>query len=62
MADISVPLLGQQLALTESAYVLIRLLQTYSKIESHDDGGPWVEKLTATCCVKQGVLVGLTRA
>jgi cytochrome P450 len=51
--------LGQQFALLETAYVITRLLQTYSSIEARDDGTPWYENLTLTCAVGQGVWLGL---
>lgn len=32
--------IGQQFALTEMAYTVVRILQTYSKVESRNDGFP----------------------
>ncbi|KAH6876755.1 cytochrome P450 CYP584G1 [Thelonectria olida] len=52
---------GQQFATIESSYFLVRLLQEYSSIESRDEGLPWMEKLTLTASIAQGVSVGLRR-
>ncbi|KXT03843.1 hypothetical protein AC578_8907 [Pseudocercospora eumusae] len=46
---------GQQFALTETAYVIIRLLQTYSTIEACETGVSWYENLTLTCSTGPGV-------
>lgn len=53
---------GQQFALVETSYCIIRFLQEYSHIAAQDDGSPWTENLTLTCSVGQGVWIGLTRA
>lgn len=53
--------LGQQYALTEAAYVSVRLLQEFSKIESRDSG-PWIESLSLTVCSLNGTQVALTPA
>lgn len=50
--------LGQQYALTEAYYVVVRLLQEYQRIEPRDDE-PWTEKLTATLCSLNGTKVAL---
>lgn len=50
---------GQQFALMETSYVIIRFLQQYSQIESTGTGDPWTEKLTLTCSVGQGTWVSL---
>lgn len=52
--------LGQQYALTEATYVMIRLAQEYSSIVS-TDGKPWMEDLALTIAVKGGVNCRLTR-
>ncbi|KAF2445213.1 n-alkane-inducible cytochrome P450 [Karstenula rhodostoma CBS 690.94] len=52
--------IGQQYALTEAGYVTARMVQTFSKMASRDEG-PWQEKLTLTCASKQ-TNVSLTRA
>jgi cytochrome P450 len=49
--------IGQQYALTEAAYVSIRLLQKYD-IESREMG-PWQESMTLTCCSGKGTPVAL---
>ncbi|KAK8106965.1 uncharacterized protein PG998_008978 [Apiospora kogelbergensis] len=51
---------GQQYALTEAAYVTIRLVQEFARIESRDPG-PWVEGLGLTVCSRNGTKVGLYR-
>ena len=51
--------LGQQYALTEAYYVTIRLMQTFRNIESRDKE-PWTEKLTITCCSRNGTQVMLS--
>ncbi|KAF7594061.1 hypothetical protein BBP40_010198 [Aspergillus hancockii] len=52
---------GQQFALVETSYVLVRLLQEYSNIKGHDNGAPWKEHLTLTCSVGQGVWASPTK-
>jgi cytochrome P450 len=49
---------GQQFALTEASYVVVRLLQAFKEIESRDDE-PWREKLTIVCQGLGGCKVGL---
>jgi len=51
--------LGQQYALTEAAYVSVRLLQEFEKIENRDPE-EWVEGLTLTLCSYNGTKVALT--
>lgn len=46
---------GQQFALTETAYVIIRLLQTFSSIEACEADTSWFENLTLTCSTGPGV-------
>ncbi|KAL9000148.1 MAG: hypothetical protein Q9188_005739 [Gyalolechia gomerana] len=50
---------GQQFALTEASYTIIRLCQTFSKIECVADQKkrPWIESLNLTCSVTGGVNV-----
>lgn len=55
------PILGQQFALVETSYVLVRLLQEYANIKANDNGAPWREHLTLTCSVGQGVWVNLVK-
>ena len=50
--------IGQQFALTETSYVLVRLLQEFPVLESRDDE-PWREKLSLTCTGLGGCKVGL---
>ncbi|RMD44523.1 hypothetical protein DV735_g510, partial [Chaetothyriales sp. CBS 134920] len=49
--------LGQQFALAETSYILIRLLQSFSEIRAVDPDGVWTENLTITCSVGSGVWV-----
>lgn len=49
---------GQNFALTEAAYVTIRLLQNFRRIEPRDEK-PWAEFITLTMAVRNGVKVGL---
>ena len=50
--------LGQQYALTEATYVLVRMAQNFEKLESRDSR-PWTEKITLTASSANGVRVGL---
>jgi cytochrome P450 len=49
--------IGQQFALTEAKYVIVRLLQTFKKLESRDPE-PWREKLTIVCSGLGGCQLG----
>lgn len=51
---------GQQFALTEASYVVVRMLQRFSAIESRDDQ-PWTENLGLTTCSLNGTQVALFR-
>ncbi|RAL08912.1 cytochrome P450 [Aspergillus homomorphus CBS 101889] len=53
--------IGQQYALTEVAYVTVRLAQEFKGLGSRDPG-PWEESLTLTVCSKNGTRVCLTPA
>lgn len=52
--------LGQQYALTEAMYVLVRMAQEFETIESRDDE-PWVESLELTVSSGNGVKVAVQR-
>ncbi|KAF2767836.1 putative P450 monooxygenase [Teratosphaeria nubilosa] len=52
--------LGQQFALTEAAYVTVRLGQGFSRVEGRGDG-VWREGLALTCVNLEGARVGLWR-
>ena len=52
--------LGQQLALAETAFTTVRLLQTFHSIEAVDEG-TWRECLTLTCPPLDGVRVRVKR-
>lgn len=54
----SMLLTGQNFALTEATYVLVRILQTFKRIESRDDR-PWFEFITLTLACGNGALCGL---
>ncbi|KAI4207639.1 MAG: hypothetical protein LQ346_000446 [Caloplaca aetnensis] len=45
--------IGQQFALTEAAFVSVRLLQKFDRIESRDSE-PWREKISLTCASLNG--------
>jgi cytochrome P450 len=49
---------GQQFALTEAGYTIVRLLQNFEKIESRDPT-PWLENLHLTLSSGNGVQVAL---
>ena len=53
--------IGQQFALTEASYTIIRLMQEFKAIEARDSR-PWMESITLTCAVFPGALVGMTPA
>ncbi|KAF5018566.1 hypothetical protein F66182_9440 [Fusarium sp. NRRL 66182] len=53
--------LGQQFALTEAMYVLVRMAQEFQTVESRDDE-PWVESLELTVSSGNGVKVAAQRA
>jgi cytochrome P450 len=49
---------GQQFALTEASYTIVRLLQEFGEIEDRD-GSEWVEQLTLTMASANGVKVAV---
>lgn len=49
----------EQFALTEAAFVSVRLLQKFDRIESRDSE-PWREKISLTCASLNGCKVSLT--
>ncbi|DAA74512.1 TPA_exp: putative Cytochrome P450 alkane hydroxylase [Trichophyton benhamiae CBS 112371] len=53
--------IGQQYALTEAAYVTVRMAQEFKTLESRDPG-PWVESLTLTICSLNGTNVSVIPA
>lgn len=53
--------LGQQYALTETLYVLVRFAQEFESIESRDQA-PWTEELALTVSCANGVKVSLKRS
>ena len=50
--------IGQQFALTEAGYVVVRLLQEFKEMEGRSEG-PWREKMSITCSPFGGAKVGL---
>lgn len=52
---------GQNFALTEAGYTIVRLVQEFDKLECREtaEGKMWQENLTLTCCKRGGVKVGL---
>lgn len=52
---------AEQFALTESSYVIVRLMQEFKSIEARDSA-PFTELLGLTLANKNGTLVGLTPA
>jgi cytochrome P450 len=52
---------GQQYALAEVGYVVVRMAQEFKGLES-PDGQPWEESLTLTLCSRNGTKVCLTPA
>jgi cytochrome P450 len=53
---------GQQLTLTETAYVLVKLLRAYRDIVNRDPEMVFVEESRLTVESRNGVLVGLVPA
>jgi cytochrome P450 len=53
--------LGQQYALTEAMYIMVRMAQQYACVEPADNT-PWTEHICITLAVKDGVNCKLTRA
>ena len=49
---------GQQFALAEASYTIVRLLQEFDSIDNRDDS-PWAEKIHLTLSIKNGVQVAL---
>ncbi|EED18842.1 cytochrome P450, putative [Talaromyces stipitatus ATCC 10500] len=54
--------IGQQFALTEASYTIIRLLQAFKSIRPREGEGPLTELLALTSSVRGGVNIGLTPA
>ncbi|KAJ4147660.1 hypothetical protein LMH87_002168 [Akanthomyces muscarius] len=53
--------LGQQYALTEAAYVMVRMAQEFASVVTADNA-PWTELIALTLSIKGGVNCKLTRA
>lgn len=50
--------MGQQFALTEAGYTVVRLVQEVRGLEDRD-GGEWVAKVALTAASARGVMVGV---
>lgn len=50
---------GQQFALTEASYTIVRLVQEFGGLEDRSAGVPWKAQLSLTMAVAGGVNVGL---
>lgn len=50
--------IGQQFALLEASYAMVRLLQCFGRVESRDER-PWTESIGATVSSANGVLVAM---
>ena len=50
---------GQQFALTEASYTIVRLLQEFKGVEDRD-GSPFMEQLSLTLASANGVKVAMT--
>lgn len=51
--------IGQQFAITEMSYVIVRIVQSFKRIEPRDER-PWVEKLGLSLSSYHGAKVALT--
>ena len=49
---------AERFALAEVSYTIVRLMQSFNRVESRDSG-PWEESLGLNCCSKNGVRVAL---
>ena len=52
--------MGQQFALTEAGYAIVRLCQEFKGLEDRD-GGVWREQVGLTTASADGVRVGLVK-
>jgi cytochrome P450 len=51
---------GQQFALTEAGYTIVRLMQEFDRIENREEGsGLWEEQISLTLSSHNGVQVGM---
>ena len=50
--------MGQQFALTEASYTIVRLVQEFEGMEDRD-GTQWAEQLSLTMASANGVRVGM---
>ncbi len=53
---------AQQMVLTQTAYVVVRILQEFQELENRDPETEYVEAFTFTMESKNGVQVGLVPA
>lgn len=54
--------LGQQFALTEASYVLVRFMQKFSAMENRDPEPAWREQISLVTKSRNGAMVALRRA
>ena len=54
--------LGQQFALTEASYTLVRLVQEFASIESRDVEHEWREQIALVTKSRNGTKVALRKA
>ena len=54
--------LGQQLALTQATYVVVRMMQEFTSITRRDKKEEWQEKITLNLKSLHGTKVALMRA
>lgn len=50
---------GQQFALTEASYAIVRIVQEFATVDARDER-PWQEQLALTLACNHGVLAALT--
>ena len=53
---------AQQMVLTETAYVVVRMMRAFRRLENRDPVGEYVEAFIFTMESKNGVKVGLVPA
>lgn len=54
--------LGQQFALTEASYTIVRLMQEFASIESRDAEQEWKEQIALVTKSRRGTKVALMKA
>ena len=54
--------LGQQMALTQASYTIVRLLQEFETIACRDPEPEWIESIALVTKSRNGAMVALKRA